>query len=226
MALAVFLRFGSPSCLPAPRGPIREKRNGGALAATAAAAATRGRPSTASSSSPSPRTKYVSEPCLSMGTTLPSGGGACQSRDARAGGADLLEGAGAIARRHLDGARRGRVDRDAEAGAQRVERRVLDAVVGRQAGDGDVVDVALAQQLGQVRRLEAGIALGRGILALVDHHVDERAVEPRMQLGARRALHAVLRPRAALGGERAVVRRMPVARRDDDVVLTGGGELV
>ena len=66
----------------------------------------------------------------------------------------------------------------------------------------------------------------RGVLALVDDDVDQRAVQRRVQLGARRALDAVLRPRPALGGERAVVGRMPVARRDDEVVLARAGELL
>ena len=49
----------------------------------------------------------------------------------------------------VDAARRRAVDRDREALAQRVERRVLDAVVGGQPDDGHVVDVALAQQRGE-----------------------------------------------------------------------------
>ena len=52
------------------------------------------------------------------------------------------------------------------------------------------------------------------------------AVERAVQLGARRAGDAVHRPRPALLGERAVVGRMPVARRDDEVVVAGAGEVV
>ena len=88
-----------------------------------------------------------------------------------------------------------------------------------------MVDAALAQQLGEVRRLEARVALGARVLALVDDDIDERAVERRVQLRPGRALDAVLRPRAALRDERAVVGRVPVARRDDEVVRAGAGEL-
>jgi hypothetical protein len=54
IALASFLRIPSGSCLPTPRGPMREKRNGGAEGATSAASA---RPPALSVSSPSPSTK-------------------------------------------------------------------------------------------------------------------------------------------------------------------------
>ena len=64
IALAIRLRFGSPSWRFTPLGPIREKRNGGVASATEAAAATPApsgtrplRPPTLSLRSPSPRTK-------------------------------------------------------------------------------------------------------------------------------------------------------------------------
>src|SRR5215203_275274 len=135
-------------------------------------------------------------------------------RDAAAGGPDLLERPLPVARLHLDGPHRGRVDRHAESLAQRVQRRVLHAVVGREPDDRDVVDAALAQQLLELRLLEAGVALLVLVLARVDDGVDQLLVERRMQLGARCSLDAVLGPRAALRGERAMVGRMPVACRD------------
>ena len=47
-----------------------------------------------------------------------------------------------------------------------------------------------------------------------------------MQLGAGRAGDAVLGPDPALRRERAVVGRMPVAGRDDEVVVAGRRERV
>src|SRR5204863_75283 len=82
---------------------------------------------------------------------------------------------------------------------------------------GDVADAALAQERLETGCLEAGVALGARVLALVDDHVDARAVERLVKLGAGRVLDAVHRPDAALLGERSVVRRVPVARRHDQL---------
>ena len=54
-----------------------------------------------------------------------------------------------------------------------------------------LVDAALAQELARARSLERRVALGARAPALVDHDVDARAVEGRVQLGALGALHAV-----------------------------------
>ena len=122
----------------------------------------------------------------------------------------------------LDAAHGGGVDRHLEARAQGVESGVPDAVVGREPDDGDLGDAALAQSLLQPCALEAAVAVGAG-LALVDDHVDPRAVERGMQFRALRAGHAVHRPRRAEG---AVVGRVPVTRGDDEVVVAGCGERV
>ena len=55
---------------------------------------------------------------------------------------------------------------------------------------------ALAQQLGEAACLEAGVALGRAVLALVDDDVDQLAVQRGVELGAGRPLHAVRRATA------------------------------
>ena len=98
----------------------------------------------------------------------------------------------------VDAAHRGRVDGHGEALLQRLERGLLDAVVRGQPDDGQLVDPALAQQLGQARAVEAGVALGAGVLALVDDHVDGGRVQVRVQLRPVGVLHAVHRPDAAL----------------------------
>ena len=64
---------------------------------------------------------------------------AAASRHHAAGGAHLGQRALGVARLDLHAAHGGGVDRHLEARAQRVERGVLDAVVGREADDGDLV---------------------------------------------------------------------------------------
>src|SRR4051812_37527876 len=81
--------------------------------------------------------------------------------------AQLVERALGVARLHVDPPDRLPIDGDTEALPQSVRGRLLDAVIGRQAHDRDLVDAALAQQRGQVRRLEAGVALEVGAVARV-----------------------------------------------------------
>jgi len=119
-------------------------------------------------------------------------------------------------------------DGHGKALTEAVERGVLDAVVGRQAADQQVVDGALAQQLCKIRAVEGRVTLGATIGSLVEHDVDVLALERRMQLGAGRARHAVHRPRPGRvrADERAVIGRMPVARGDDERELARRCQLV
>src|SRR5215217_1820674 len=105
-------------------------------------------------------------------------------RDPGARGPDLLERTAGVPRLDLDPADRGAVDRDREALLDRLERRLLDAVVRREPDDRQLADPALVQQLGEVRAVEARVALGGRILALVDDDVDLRRVQRRVQLRA------------------------------------------
>ena len=93
-----------------------------------------------------------------------------------------------------------------------------------EAGDGDAVDPAVAQQRGEIGPVEPRVALGGRVLTLVDDDVDARGVEGRVQRGPGRAGDAVLGPDPALRRERPVVGRMPVAGRDDEVVVAGRRE--
>jgi hypothetical protein len=80
-----------------------------------------------------------------------------------------------------------------------------------------VVGILRAQEVLEVGTLEPGVALVVAAGADVDDVLDPLAVELGVQLGPVRALHAVDRPRPTLGLERRMVRRVPVAGRDDDV---------
>src|SRR4051812_24951900 len=130
---------------------------------------------------------------------------------------DFVQRALRIAGIDIDPSHAGAVDGDVEALAQRVERGGAHAVVGGQPGDRDLVDPPLAQQRRQVRPVEARVALGLRVRALVDDDVDALARDRGVQLGARRSRDAVRRPRPALAFERAVVGGMPVARGHDEV---------
>jgi 8-oxo-dGTP pyrophosphatase MutT (NUDIX family) len=134
--------------------------------------------------------------------------------------AQLLRGAFAVTRVDLDRACRIEVDDDGEARALGVERRGSDAVVEREAADVNGVDVVIMEERLEVRLLEPGVALGIPCATGIDDVIDARGVEFGMQLGARRVADAVHGPGAALGGERRMIRRMPVARRDDVARLT------
>src|SRR5215207_9656343 len=105
-----------------------------------------------------------------------------RSADGRAGCAELVERALRVAGLDVDAADRLLVDLNAQAFAQRVEGRVLHAVVRRQADHDDLVDAALAQQVGEVRAVEARVALGGGVLTLVDDDVDRVGSELGMEL--------------------------------------------
>src|SRR4051794_20404962 len=108
-----------------------------------------------------------------------------------AGFAQLVEGALGVARLDVDPPDRVPVDRDAEAFAQGVGSGLLDAVVRSQADDRDVVDVVLAQELGKVGLLKAGVALEVRPVAGIDDCVNPVGVERSVQLGAGCPLHAV-----------------------------------
>src|SRR6185503_7017145 len=108
----------------------------------------------------------ASSPCPAPTSSTRAGGGGraartkastpsstgMRSAHLAAGRADLVERAVDVARRG------GGVEGHREALAQRVERGRADAVVGRQAGDRDAVDPAIAQQRGEVGAVEARVA--------------------------------------------------------------------
>ena len=117
------------------------------------------------------------------------------------------------------------VDRDLEARAQRVERGVLDAVVGGQADDRDLRDPALAQQLLEVGALEAAVAVGVDawpLSTITSIRVRSRSGCSCAPASRRRSARATVRP----ARRRRVVGGMPVAGGDDEVVVAGGGERV
>ena len=103
-----------------------------------------------------------------------------------------------------------------EARTLGVEGGGLDAVVEREPGNVDGVDVPLAQQPLELGALEPRVPLAVGNLALVEDHVDPVGVDPGMKLRPGRVTHAVDRPRTALRHKRAVVGRVPVARGDHE----------
>src|SRR5262245_9155784 len=106
----------------------------------------------------------------------------------RAGPLHLLERTLGVARLDFDALDRVLHDGDVESLAPRIQDGVLHAVVSGEAGDEDVVDSTLAEEVAETRVLEAGIPLAVGILPLVDHDVDLRPLEPSMELGARGSL--------------------------------------
>ncbi len=107
------------------------------------------------------------------------------------------------------------MDDHLEAGPMGIECGRLHAVVKREPADMDGVDVMVAQQPLERRVLKAGITLGVTRAPGIDDVRDPGGVEPGMKPGARRVPDTVHGPRAALGGERRMIRRMPVARGDD-----------
>src|ERR687886_686396 len=96
-----------------------------------------------------------------------------------------------------------------------VERGGVDAVVERQAADEDAPYAARAELLGEVGAVEARVGLLVAPGRLLDGQVDLLLAEPRVEVGAARAGHAVVGPLAAVFGEREVVVRVPVLRGDD-----------
>ena len=124
-----------------------------------------------------------------------------------------------------------------EAGASGILRRPAHAEIGGEAGDHDLGDATLAQIAFQPRPRpaigldEAGIAVDAPAKTLADHRFGMRQVEPGMEGGPGRPLHAMIRPehlRAIIqldrleglaagvaGGEGGVSRRVPVLRQHD-----------
>jgi len=92
----------------------------------------------------------------------------------------------------------------AKAEFKRVLRRPQHAYVTRQAAHNNLIHVALAQPAGQpgtgalaIRAVvfaKAAIGIHAGIATLAYHRIQCRPVDVWMQLGAGRALHAMLRP--------------------------------
>lgn len=108
------------------------------------------------------------------------------------------------------------VDDDVEPGGPCVERRRPHAIFERQTRQMDGLNVPVAEH-----PLQFGVLKGRKPLAgarvpFVDNEVDPARVDSRVQLRARRVPHTVHGPAPAVLGERAVVRRVPVARGDDE----------
>src|SRR4029079_19730025 len=152
-----------------------------------------------------------------------------RGREAGAGILHLRERALRVARLDLDAAHGVLHNGDVEALPARVEDAVLDAVVGRKAGDEDSVDATLAEKVAESRVLEGRIALAVPVMSLVQDEVHLLLVEGRMKLRAGSPLATGNRPdRGRVGSaplrrvdlhsrERAVVRAMAVARRDYEV---------
>ena len=127
---------------------------------------------------------------------------------------------------------------DRQPQGEGVQGRRLHAVVGGQAADVNRMDAAGGKIRVQAGRTpprvveESAVAVDVGVNAFAEDAGDAGAVEAGMQLGARRVLHAMHRPedlrqagqldflaRTAtrmVGGEAAVVGRMPVLRGDDE----------
>lgn len=120
-----------------------------------------------------------------------------------------------------------------QALSQCVEDAVLDAVVGGEAGHVEAVDALRSQSLREPASLKGGVTLAVRILTLVENDVHLAPVEVGMKLGALRPGDAVDRPDARWIGaipsggidldadERAMVRRMPVPGRHDEIELIG-----
>src|SRR5665213_716886 len=130
------------------------------------------------------------------------------------GGCQLLERTVAVL--GGDGARRVTVHDDGEPEPDRIERRVLHAVVQREACDVQATDPAGAQKRFERGVLEGGVPVERRRLSLVDNLIDRAAFELWMELSPRRATHAVDGPRTSLRHERPVLGWMPVTGRDDE----------
>ncbi len=133
------------------------------------------------------------------------------------GVAQLLDRALAVARFDLHRAGRVTVHDDVKAGALGVECGRLDAVVEGEAADVNCVDVVRMQELLEVGVLKPRVALRLPGAAGIDGRVDARGVQPLVELRARRVADTVHRPRPALGDERRMIRRVPVARGNDIV---------
>src|SRR5215207_3295150 len=144
-----------------------------------------------------------------------------RSDERDAGLLEVVEGAAAVARLHLDRTRRLGQHLGAESLPHRVEAGLLHAVVGGQPDDDDAVDTAIAQQLlearlapfarRQVRDAEARVAVFRSC-RFVDDLADDLQVG--VQVRAPCLADAVHRPLSSVLGEVRRVGRMPVLRVD------------
>src|SRR5256885_5125206 len=162
--------------------------------------------------------RSVNSPSLASRIQVTDG----RSVERHAGLLDLAQGALAVARGDVD--RPGGLDEDVgvEAFAHRVEGGVLDAVVGSEPRDHDVVDTAIAEELlepglaplarRQMRDAEPRVAVLRS-LGLVDDVAGHFEVGG--ELGAPRVVNAVDRPLAPVLGEVRRLGWMPVLRVDD-----------
>ncbi|CUX15980.1 hypothetical protein AGR7B_Cc160030 [Agrobacterium deltaense RV3] len=121
-----------------------------------------------------------------------------------------------------------------------IEHRKTDAIIGGKAADVELRDTLTAQIVGQSRRraliivAKGGIAVDGGVFALLLNIVEGVRLEVGMKFRIRRALHAMVRPHhlrlagefahvegflaGMLGGEAAVIFRVPVLRGDDEIV--------
>jgi hypothetical protein len=139
-----------------------------------------------------------------------------------AGRRHLALGALAVTRFHVDRAHRVREQQDLEPRLARIEHGVQHAVVGREPSHQEALQPQLLQARGEPGVLERGIRIGFLHRRLAD---DDRVAGQRQtgcKLRAGSAGNAVLRPRAALGAERAMVAWMPVAAREHPQPLAMG----
>jgi hypothetical protein len=99
------------------------------------------------------------------------------------------------------------------------QRRVLDAVVERQAADVHPVDVVAAQPVGEVGLADLVEPERLAVDPGIDDAVDQLVGEVDAQLGAGRLLDAMDRPGATLLVEGVMIGRMPIARRNHHIEL-------
>ena len=128
-----------------------------------------------------------------------------------------------------------------ESESASVERGELNAVIGRQPQNVDLAGAHPLEIVAQAGRLamtvvkETAVAVDLAIRALAKDLADPLALQPRRELRARRALDTMIRPEdlieavqidgvagrlaGMLTGERAVVGRVPVLRRHNQIEL-------
>src|SRR2546423_14294577 len=126
------------------------------------------------------------------------------------GGQELGHGAIAVARLNLDSAGGVPVHDHVEACSPCVQCGRLDAVVQREPGAVDGVDVPRSEELFEIGGLEPGIAFPVPVSPFVDDGGDRARVDAGVKLRAGRIAYAVDRPWSSLLGERAMVRGMPI----------------
>src|SRR5204863_177496 len=131
------------------------------------------------------------------------GGALSTSSDGRARGLHFLNRVGGVSGADVDARHRIVEDGDRNAGMARVEHRPEDAIVGRDAGDEEAVDMAFVK-VGNQRASVGGMAVERRVtglivvVALADDDGVGGQLQVRMKLGAGRILDAVRRPLAAI----------------------------